>query len=118
MLPRLLYELLPYAYLVIGIIGGVLIDSTIIFISSVLLLSAGILVLMMRYNYRRDASARRLQIVEAAQAKFESSLSVDGKLVMRSATDRRCYVVASFPVVDEQGYLVKFDRRAGERRAA
>ena len=76
MLPRVLYELLPYAYLVVGISGSVLVDSNVIFIASVLLMSAGILVILMRYRFRRNASARRVQIVAA-----------EGMSVLPPATD-------------------------------
>lgn len=54
MLPKVLYELLPFIYLSVGIGGGVIINSTTVFIASVLLMAAGILVLIMRINYRRE----------------------------------------------------------------
>jgi hypothetical protein len=54
MLPKVIYELLPFIYLSVGIGGGVIINSTTVFIASVLLMAAGILVLLMRINYRRE----------------------------------------------------------------
>lgn len=54
MLPKFLYELLPFLYLSVGIGGGVAINSVLVFIASVLLMAAGILVLTMRISYRRE----------------------------------------------------------------
>ncbi len=59
MLPKLLYELLPFLYLSVGVGSGVAINSTIVFIASVLLMVTGIAVLSMRVTYRREI--RRLQ---------------------------------------------------------
>ncbi len=54
MLPRMIYELLPFMYLSVGIGGGMAINSMIVFIASVLLMTTGILVLTMRISYRRE----------------------------------------------------------------
>ncbi len=59
MLPKVLYEMLPFIYLSLGIGGGVAINSIIVFIGSVLLMAAGILVLSMRISYRREIRRRR-----------------------------------------------------------
>ncbi len=58
MLPRMLYELLPFIYLGVGLGGSVLINSAIVFIASILLSMAGILVLTMRIRYRRQIRRR------------------------------------------------------------
>lgn len=58
MLPKMLYEMLPFIYLSLGIGGGVAINSIIVFIGSVLLMVAGILVLSMRISYRREIRRR------------------------------------------------------------
>ncbi len=50
----MIYEILPFLYLSIGVGGGVAINSTIVFIASVLLMATGILVLTMRISHRRD----------------------------------------------------------------
>ena len=50
----MIYELLPFLYLSIGVGGGVVINSTIVFIASVLLMATGILVLTMRISHRRE----------------------------------------------------------------
>jgi len=52
MLPKMLYELLPYLYLSAGL-GGFIINSAIVFVASISLMMTGILVLIMRINYRR-----------------------------------------------------------------
>jgi len=59
MLPKVLYELLPYLYLSIGAGSGVVINSTIVLIGSFLLVSAGLLIISMRITYRRKI--RRLR---------------------------------------------------------
>jgi len=59
MLPKFLYELLPYMYLSVGVGSGVTINSAIIFIASVLLMLTGILVLCMRVSYRRKIKRYR-----------------------------------------------------------
>jgi hypothetical protein len=59
MLPKFLYELLPFLYLGVAIGGGVAINSVIVFIASLLLMAAGILVLTMRISYRRDIRRQR-----------------------------------------------------------
>ncbi len=52
MLPKMLYELLPYIYLSVGA-GGFVINSAIIFVASISLMMTGALVLIMRFSYRR-----------------------------------------------------------------
>lgn len=61
MLPKLLYELLPFLYLSVGMGSGVVIDSTIVFIASAVLMMTGIIVLSMRVTYRREI--RRLRSI-------------------------------------------------------
>jgi hypothetical protein len=52
MLPKMLYELLPYMYLSIGYGSGVAIDSMIVFVAALLLMATGILVLTTRITFR------------------------------------------------------------------
>jgi len=59
MLPKLLYELLPFLYLSVGMGSGVAINSTIVLIASAVLIAAGIVVITMRVTYRREI--RRLR---------------------------------------------------------
>jgi len=60
MLPRMLYELLPYLYLSAGA-GGFVINSAIVFVASISLIMTGALVLMMRISYRRDIKQSRFR---------------------------------------------------------
>jgi len=58
MLPRMLYELLPFIYFSVGA-GGFVIDSAMIFVASLSLIMTGALVLLMRINYRRNIRQAR-----------------------------------------------------------
>ena len=59
MLPKVIYELLPYLYLSIGLGSGVTISSTLVFIASFLLMATGILILVMRITYRREMRRKK-----------------------------------------------------------
>lgn len=59
MLPKMLYEILPFLYLGLGVGSGVMVNSIIVFTASVLLMATGILVLTMRITYRCES--RRLR---------------------------------------------------------
>lgn len=59
MLPKVLYELLPYFYLSVGAGSGMVINSTIVFVGSFLLVTAGLLVIGMRVTYRRKIKRLR-----------------------------------------------------------
>ena len=61
MLPKALYELLPYLYLSLGAGSGIVINSTIVLIGSFLLIVAGVLVIAMRITYRRKIRRLRSQ---------------------------------------------------------
>ena len=52
MLPKLVYELLPVLYILGGIIAMIAVNSSMSFISGVLLCASGVIVLIMRRNYR------------------------------------------------------------------
>ena len=60
MLPKILYELLPYMYLSIGAWGGVVTTSAIVLLASILFIATGIIVMMMRISYRRKIRSNRL----------------------------------------------------------
>ena len=55
----MLYEMLPFIYLSVGVGSGVVINSTIVIVASILLVAAGILVLDMRIRYRRAIRRNR-----------------------------------------------------------
>ena len=59
MFPKILYELLPFIYLSVGVGSGMVINSTIVIVASILLIATGILVLSMRISYRREIRRNR-----------------------------------------------------------
>ena len=98
MMPRGLYELLPYLYIAAGITGGLMIDTSLIMIGSLLLVSAGLLTLYMRFQHRSGRFATE---------------QIAGE---RRRGDRRRRNVSDFPLVDSAGQLIIADRRIGDRR--
>jgi hypothetical protein len=112
MLPRQLYELLPYFYILTGVVCAVLIDSTIVLISSMLLIVTGVFVLLMRRNFRKSLNQR----FELRMAAYESAL--DDGFEQRSAIDRRRRKAAKWPALDDSGDIIFSERRTGERRVS
>lgn len=111
MLPRKLYELLPYLYVLTGIISASLVNSMIVRISSILLILAGIFVFIMRWNYRR--SIKNKPDIDQVTMKP----SVPGAFVRRSGIERRQRDI-EWPYYDASGDDIRYDRRSGERRTA
>ena len=109
MLPRIFYEALPYCYIVTGFICAMYGQSTLISVSAFLLVMVGLLLLFMRFNFRRD-QARRM---DSYQTAYEDDTQPERH--ERSGNDRRT-TQYSFPVRDHSGCLVNDDRRRGERR--
>jgi len=134
MLPRLLYELLPYLYLSIGFFSGLVFDSDVIFVAATLLISSGIAVLFMRYHYRKNNIQAMLAATKLATNNMNSSMndeffaqeSVNQQLFSRPVTehvnrtikDRRQHPVNQFPLMDKFGKIVMYERRVAERRQA
>lgn len=87
-----------------------LIDSTIVLISSLLLVIAGSFVLLMRRSFRQ-ALSRRSELYRAALEP-----DVDGYIEKRSGLDRRQRTDSRWPVVDATGTAIASDRRIAERR--
>ena len=112
MLPRQLYELLPFIYIAAGILCAVLIDSTIVLISSLLLVITGVFVLVMRRNFRRAQHRRHEQYQAVCDAGVAASVE------KRSGIERRRREVARWPAMDDQGEKIASDRRSTERRVA
>ena len=112
MLPRKLYELLPYLYIVTGIFSAALIDSTVVLISSMLLIITGIFIFLMRRSFRQSLNQR----YELQQALNESA--VDVFVEKRSGIDRRRREVKAWPVLDNAGERIFFDRRTADRRVS
>ena len=63
MFPKAVYELLPFIYMSIGLGGGLgsglVFDSAMVMLASILLIITGLLVLSMRISYRRQFRRRR-----------------------------------------------------------
>jgi hypothetical protein len=110
MLPRILYELLPYLYILTGIVSAALIDSTIVLISSMLLIITGVFVLLMRRSFRKSLNQR----YEKRRVAYETAVH-DG-IEKRSGIDRRRRKVTDWPVQDNAGEKIFSDRRVAERR--
>jgi hypothetical protein len=110
MLPRRLYELLPYLYIVTGLVSAALIDSTVVLISSILLIITGVFVFLMRRNYRKSLNQRQ----KLHQAIYESVGY--GGIEKRSGIDRRCREITEWPILDNTDERIISDRRIAERR--
>ncbi len=116
MLPRSLYELLPYLYLIIGVASGLMIESSLILIASLLLISAGLLTIFMRWNYREDKKLRQQQAAVAAEAAVRQAQHAIETPDKRSGRDRRQRAASHFPLTDYAGRLVQYERRRRDRR--
>jgi hypothetical protein len=110
MLPRRLYEIVPYLYIITGIVSALLIHSRLIIISSMLMVMAGVLILSMRISSRRRHGHSRLQL----EGGFIGGHS--RPYIERSAHNRRRFAATRFPIIDASGKPVEFERREGERR--
>ena len=110
MLPRTLYELLPYLYIVTGITTASLVDSKLVLVSSILLILTGVFVFVMRRNYRKSIK-RNANIGQMTLAP-----NVFDGHVRRSGIERRCNMATEWPFLDTTGDVVLFERRSGERR--
>ena len=112
MLPRQLYELLPFLYIFTGILCAVLIDSTIVLISSMLLIVTGAFVLLMRRNFRK-ALNQRFELRQAAYGH-----APDDRSEQRSGIERRRRKVTEWPILDETGERILSERRISQRRVS
>ena len=116
MLPRKLYELLPFIYIVTGVIFAVAIESSVVLVSSVLLIIAGVAVLIMRRSFRQPYLAGNSVFERIDEPMAEN---VREGYVLRSGIDRRQREVEFWPAIDNAGEPVFSDRRVGgERRAS
>jgi len=113
MLPRQLYELLPFFYILTGVVCAVLIDSTIVLISSMLLIVTGVFVLIMRRNFRKSLN-QRFELRMAAA--YESAL--DEGFEKRAGIDRRRRKLTEWPALDDSGDMIFSERRTVKRRVS
>ena len=111
MLPRQLYELLPFIYIITGIVCAMMIDSTVVLISSMLLIVAGVFVLLMRKSFRKSLN-RNHELYHAAAGPY-----LEAGVERRSGNERRREPgVARWPIIDTDGDRVFSERRSGQRR--
>jgi hypothetical protein len=110
MLPNTLYKSLPYLYIIAGVFFGIFIDSNIVFISSALLMVAGFLVLWMRHYPLEHTFVESVPEVH----KFKQRNWDD---VFQAEQERRMLGMArTFPLIDDDGNMIAFDRRVSEQR--
>ncbi len=123
MLPRPLYELLPYLYLAIGFSTSLILDSSMVFIAATLLIATGIAILFMRFNYRRNI--RQMLIATRSKSEMATGYMVEAYIKTaksasssgrRSGKDRRQRQAVTFPLWDDLGNVVTGERRVGDRR--
>jgi len=110
MLPRRLYELLPFLYISTGIVSAALIDSTIVLISSMLLIITGVFIFLMRRSFRKSLNQR----YEQHRVVYEPAV-YEG-IEKRFGIDRRRRKVTDWPILDNAGEKIFSDRRVAERR--
>jgi hypothetical protein len=110
MLPRRLYEILPYLYILTGIVSALLINSRLVIIASMLMIMAGAIILSMRISNRRGSAHQRMR-AESGHLGVHSR-----RYIERSVQDRRHSLAARFPLIDSAGEPVEFDRRQSDRR--
>ena len=110
MLPNALYKSLPYLYIAIGVFFGTVIESNIIFVSSALLMTAGFLVLWMRHHPVEHSSTGYTH--ESPNLK-----SRDWSDVFQADQERRRLdTPRAFPLIDNDGNMIAFDRRVSDRK--
>lgn len=117
MLPRKLYELLPYIYIGVAILCAAAIDSKLVLLPSALLVTAGTLTLYMRHQARRNAAVMQTLQSGAGVRAAAGALSA-GFGNRRSGDDRRQFEAGTFPLADYDDRLIAFDRRVDERRGS
>lgn len=111
MLPRVIYQLLPYIYIALGVVCMLIVESRLIFFSSSLLIAAGVLVLWMRQKNSVEP-AQSSKDSEALKAE-EIELLYD-EVVSMPDHERRIGDDRRFPLVDDNGVMIPFERRSHE----
>ena len=107
MLPKSIYQFLPYFYIAVGLICILVVESKLIFFSSTLLIGAGALVLWMRRNNAVEPEA----YIKSSSVSEEDNFDVimdDNELPDH---ERRIDDERDFPLVDDDGVLIPFERR-------
>ena len=111
MLPKSVYRLLPYFYICLGISCMIIIESRLIFFSSTLLITAGVLVLWMRH---RNAVEPVEYVDDLESLNNDESEIILDESTMPPGYDRRFDNERSFPLIDHNEGLIAFDRRVNK----
>ena len=105
MLPKTLYVSLPYLYIAIGVFCGVVLESDIVLLFSIILMLMGFLVLWMRHNSQGYSKAESVSITHQIKSRSWND-------VFQAEQERRLIgLIREFPLIDNSGNLIPFDRR-------
>ena len=108
MLPKSIYQLLPYIYISISLLCVLVVESSLIFFPSAVLIMAATLVFWMRYKNAVNP-AKYIDLTKTAPER-ESDLLFDQSADIidheRRLDDKRV-----FPLLDDNGAMIAFDRR-------
>lgn len=109
MLPNSLYKLLPYFYISLGLLCALLVESRMVLLPSALLVATGALVLWMRYRNAVEPEA----YIDSSDTRYEeeSEVSLAGNEEIPDH-ERRIGDERDFPLLDDQGNMIAFNRRA------
>ncbi len=109
MMPKSIYQLLPYFYISLGLLCPLFVESNLIFFSSALLIAVGSVVLWMRHTNMVDP----VEYIKADNnlSDDESDLFLDDNANLPDH-ERRFGDERAFPLVDDNGVMIPFDRRS------
>ena len=110
MLPNPLYQSLPYLYIIAGVLLALVIESDIVLAPTLLLMFTGSLVLWMRHRPLADSSTGSVSEVQSLKSRNWND-------IFQAEQERRLLgTTRTFPLIDNQGNMISFDRRVGKRR--
>ena len=117
MLPKLIYRLLPYFYIGLGLLCMLVVESSWIFLSSLSLIAAGGIVLWMRHNNAVNP-VEYVDINEIPDEEDEAPVEVEEIVIEGNADpldhERRIDDERNFPIIDDKGGIIAFNRRTDE----
>ena len=108
MLPKSIYQLLPYIYICISLLCIWVVESSLIFFPSVVLIIAATLVLWMRHKNAANP-IKYIDLTKTASEKEPDLLFDQSDDIVDH--ERRLDDERGFPLLDDNGAMVAFDRR-------
>ena len=108
MIPKSIYQLLPYFYITLGLLCPLFVESNLIFFSSALLIAVGSMVLWMRHTNMVDP-VEYFKTDNILNDESEILLNDDANLPDH---ERRFGDEREFPLVDDSDVIIPFDRRS------